>query len=396
MLADVNKGLISEEEKDALAELGFLAESEDNERKELFGYIDDLNGMNDRFEAMVIMNLDCNLACRYCFEGQRKGKFYMTRETADELIEFVRKRALGRKEISFIFYGGEPLLSVELIQYISEKLRFLAENNGLRYSFSFVTNGTLLTLQTVERLKHLGMRNASVTLDGPRNVHDICRPFKTGRGSFETILRNIKNVCDTVNIQISGNYTPENYETFPQLLDVLMERGLTPAKISSVKFDPVTKETAEFAPQDFHDGNESINEPWLFDAGPFLREEILKRGFRTAKITPAICMIDMHDTLVINYDGSIYKCPGLIGRKEFCVGSITTGVKDCHASHNLDNWKKEECLECAYLPLCFGGCRYSKFIRDGNMEGVDCKKPYLDATLEALVKQDIKYGLAEK
>lgn len=28
-----------------------------------------------------------------------------------------------------------------------------------------------------------------------------------------------------------------------------------------------------------------------------------------------------------------------------------------------------------------------------NMDGVDCKKPYFDATLEALVKQDIRYGL---
>jgi len=29
---------------------------------------------------------------------------------------------------------------------------------------------------------------------------------------------------------------------------------------------------------------------------------------------------------------------------------------------------------------------------DGNMNGVACKKPYLDATLEALVMQNIKYG----
>jgi hypothetical protein len=34
-----------------------------------------------------------------------------------------------------------------------------------------------------------------------------------------------------------------------------------------------------------------------------------------------------------------------------------------------------------------------KLVRDGNMNGVDCKKPFLDATLETMVKQDIKYGL---
>ena len=34
-----------------------------------------------------------------------------------------------------------------------------------------------------------------------------------------------------------------------------------------------------------------------------------------------------------------------------------------------------------------------KLIREGNMNGVDCKKPYFDACLETLVKQDIRYGL---
>lgn len=48
------------------------------------------------------------------------------------------------------------------------------------------------------------------------------------------------------------------------------------------------------------------------------------------------------------------------------------------------------------LPLCFGGCRYMKLVRDGNMSGVDCKKQYYDVTLEALVKQDIKYGVTGK
>jgi hypothetical protein len=35
------------------------------------------------------------------------------------------------------------------------------------------------------------------------------------------------------------------------------------------------------------------------------------------------------------------------------------------------------------------GCRYMKLVRDGNISGVDCKKPYYDACLEALVKQDL-------
>ncbi|MGD0282456.1 MAG: SPASM domain-containing protein [Dissulfurispiraceae bacterium] len=84
-------------------------------------------------------------------------------------------------------------------------------------------------------------------------------------------------------------------------------------------------------------------------------------------------------------------CAGLIGRKDFCVGDLITGIRDYHLSHNLDNWKNEKCLACAYLPLCFGGCRYLKLVRDGEMKGVDCRKRHFDAVLEPLVKQDIAY-----
>jgi len=32
-------------------------------------------------------------------------------------------------------------------------------------------------------------------------------------------------------------------------------------------------------------------------------------------------------------------------------------------------------------------------LRDGKIDALDCKKDYLDASLEGLIKQDIKFGL---
>ncbi len=143
-----------------------------------------------------------------------------------------------------------------------------------------ITNGTLLTPDVVGRLKPLGLKIASVTLDGPKEIHDQFRPFKSGKGTFDTIVRNVKDVCDMINIHIGGNYTKDNYSEFPSLLDYLMDNGLTPDRISSLNFYPVIKESPEFALPDFTGGCVSINEPWLFDAGIFLRREILKRGYR--------------------------------------------------------------------------------------------------------------------
>ncbi len=397
MLPDIESGRLTKKERDTMADLGFLVGDRETEYAELLGFIDELNALNKTFHAKPVMNLDCNLDCKYCFEGQRKGKLYMTRETADLFVGFIHQKIASGlfEEVGITFYGGEPLLSLDLVMYIGGKVKILAERAGVGFSFSLITNGTLLTEKAVALLNPLGLKSAAITIDGPAEIHDHFRPYKGGAGSFDVIFRNVKAVCGMTDIQIGGNFTKDNYSCFPDLLDCMIDNGLIPEKISQVRFDPVMNEQEGIGPRDFHEGCSSLNAPWLFEAMVFLREEILRRGFGNGKIMPSTCMMEQTHALTINYDGSIYKCPGLIEREEFCVGSLAAGVTDCNASHSLDNWKNDECLECAYLPLCFGGCRYMKLVRDGNMGGVDCRKPYFDATLEAFVNQDIRYRLLE-
>ena len=194
-----------------------------------------------------------------------------------------------------------------------------------------------------------------------------------------------------IDLDLGGNYTKNNCYRFPELLDYLIAEGLTPEKVFSMQFYPVIQEAAGVVNHDFGDGCSSVNEPWIFEAELFLREDIMKRGYRTSRIIPSVCFIELRNKIIVNYDGALYKCSGLIGRKEFCAGDLQSGIKDYRLSYKLDHWKNEECLDCAYLPLCFGGCKYMKLLRDGDMNGVDCKKPYLDAILEAAVRQDIRY-----
>lgn len=396
LIDDISSGRLSEAETASLISLGFLVKSAEEEKREMLGYIEELNAINDKLSISLVMNLDCNLACAYCFEGRRKGKHYMNKETADRLLDFIGNKGLAdRRRLRLVFYGGEPLLSLELVEYISASLKMKAEEAGISYSAAVVTNGTLLTHSVVSRLKAVGIGRAAVTIDGPREVHDSLRPLKTGGGSFDLIINNLKNVSRMIDLQIGGNYIRENFRSYPLLLDFMLDNGLTPNRINDVRFDFVMQEREDMALPDFHHGCETINQPWLFEAGMFLREETLKRGYRTGRITPAACSLEYKQSLVVNYDGSLYKCTGFLGRDDCKVGDIETGISDYRISHNLDNWKNEECLACEYLPLCFGGCRYMKYVRDGNMDGVDCKKPYLDATLETVVKQDIKYGLVD-
>lgn len=392
VLQAIEDGSLAEADRETLRKLGFLTADPAEEKAEMLTVLEEADRHRQTFSAVVILNLDCNLACTYCYEGSLKGKRYMAAETADRLVAFLEQKHLARgKDLNIHFHGGEPLLGTKLIESISTRLGSAAAAVQRRFGFTLITNGTLLSRETVELLRPLGLSGAKVTIDGPREVHDRFRPFRSGKGSFDLILGNLKDVCDLIPVQIGGNYTQETYREFPRLLDNLIEEGLTPDRISLVKFDPVNKVVDDRLPPDFNQGCISLSEPWLVEASLFLREEILNRGFATPRMEPHACMIGSSEELVINYDGSFYKCPAFVGMDGFAVGDLWSGVQECRESHCLDSWKNDECLECAYLPICFGGCRLFRLLKTGSITGVDCKKEYYDAALGELLQQDIRH-----
>ncbi len=384
----IKNGDFSGIDTEVLYEQGILVESREKEKQEMLGFMDEFN-QNEYYKAIVVMNLECNLDCIYCFEDAIKTNQQMTAETADALIDYLEKRLTPDKRfLEIAFYGGEPLKSMDRIKDISKKIK--ERFKGTDYSFRFVTNGTLLTKRIVEELLPLGFKGAKITLDGPRETHDKYRPFKGGGASFDRIIGNIRDVCEICEISISGNYNQENLKSFPLLLDYLMNEGLTPEKIKGVKFSPIMEVPGLKFHQEFN-GCLSFNEPWLFESGISLREEILKRGYHTAKTGFAVCMIDVTDYDVINFNGDIYKCPSFLGAEEFIIGNIWKGITDYTETYQLDIWKDPECLDCSYMGLCLGGCRYMSWLREGRMDVLDCWKELFDNTLEAMTLQDVKY-----
>ncbi|MBI5015511.1 MAG: geopeptide radical SAM maturase [Deltaproteobacteria bacterium] len=373
-----------------LERLGVLAPDPEAERREVLGLLDEVNRVDPGVTAAVILGMSCNFACPYCYEGTLKGTGAMSASTAEALVAFAARRlGPGKTRLTLDFYGGEPLLYLERLRQIASALRPVAEERGAAFSFTLVTNGSLLTPDVVTGLLPLGLAAARVTLDGPAETHDRSRPLRTGGGSFEAVLANVQACCDLAPLAVGGNYTRENWREFPRLLDRLEASGLGPGRLAQVRFEPVVQVRSRFAPPEFAAGCLSADEPWVVEASLALREEVLRRGFKTARIQPTPCMADLDDAFTVHWDGGLYKCLALVGHPEFAAGDLWSGPRDHRAAYGGERWRTEaRCCACEYLPLCFGGCRYLRYQREGRMDGVECRKAYLDAALEALVQQD--------
>lgn len=390
-LSAIQNGSLSDATRDTLRRLELWVDNPAAERETMAGLVDLNNNRSKKFQATVVLTLDCNLACPYCFEDHFRGNFAMTDATADELVAYVEREQIGKgRDVSINFYGGEPLMAVPMLKNIAGRLMAAAQTAGTKFSCSMVTNGTLLTRAVVEELLPFALTAAQITLDGPPEIHDQQRPFASGSGSFATIIANLKVVCDLITLKPGGNFSQENYREFPAMLDHLLDAGIDPKKVDPVQFAPIRPKSG---PSTGHDTSCcGGNEPWLVEATLFLREETLRRGFAVLKPTMAICMIELANALVVNYDGSLYKCPAFMGWPELAVGTVATGVEDYCVSHNLESWHNDECLDCPYLPLCFGGCRLIPLQKSGSMAETDCRREFYDAALEQLILQDVRYS----
>jgi uncharacterized protein len=175
-------------------------------------------------------------------------------------------------------------------------------------------------------------------------------------------------------------------------LDRFQASELGPGRLAQVRFEPVIQINDRFGHPEFSAGCSTANEPWVVEASLSLREEVLRRGFKTSKIQPTPCMADLDDAFTVHWDGALYKCLALIGRAEFAAGDVWSGPRDHRAAYGGERWKAEaQCQACAYLPLCFGGCRHLRFQREGTPEGVECRRPFLEAALGTLVRQEALY-----
>lgn len=154
--------------------------------------------INHRLGQLVLqVTQQCNLRCEYCIysgiynDHRQHQSSFMTYDIAKKAIDFYLQRIDEVVDVRVGFYGGEPLLQLELIKKCVEYIE--SRVNGHTIQFNMTTNGTLLTDDAVDFLIAHHFR-ISISLDGPKEDHNINRKFRSGEGSFDTIMANVQRL----------------------------------------------------------------------------------------------------------------------------------------------------------------------------------------------------------
>ena len=175
----------------------------------------------DTLFLTIAPTMDCNFACPYCYENRRKGK--MSKEVQDALIKYVEETVTsGVTNIDISWYGGEPLLCVDIVESLSKRLTKVANDNKCNLKMHMVTNGYLLNSEIVELLDEIGITKLQITIDGLKEHHDKSRPLRDGRGTYDKIIENLSLFEESpIAVVIRMNVDNNNFVDFARLKEIL-------------------------------------------------------------------------------------------------------------------------------------------------------------------------------
>lgn len=185
---------ISDELKDALLVMKLV--KNDNES----GYLERQEDPSNYTITNLILNLvqDCNLACIYCYggEGEYNNKGYMSEKIAFDSVDWFLKQAKTAKDLLITFFGGEPLLNFDLLKKIVQYSIEKSKEYEKKLSFSITTNATLISKEVIEFFNQHKF-SLTISIDGTEHMHDKNRPFKSGKGSYSSIVPKIKELIES-------------------------------------------------------------------------------------------------------------------------------------------------------------------------------------------------------
>ena len=335
----------------------------------------------------------CNMGCTYCYADQ--GNFggptkNMSLETAYKSIDLLLKECPEGGKAQLTFLGGEPLINREAIRLSTLYAVNAAKQKNIQVGFSITTNGTLVSESDAHFFEEHGF-SVTVSLDGIGKDHDLNRPMKGGRGSYDRIIRNIQPLLKLQKkMQVSARVTvtPEN-NSLPEVLDEYIEMGF-----HGVGFSPLLRSS---------NGQNELNEDQL----AIMLENMIACGLNfeknvlAGKRYPFLNMINALKEISkgthrpypcgagagymgVSADEGLFACHRFVNEDVGKMGDLTNGIEprwqnDWLATRHVNF--QEPCSQCWARYLCGGGCHHE--VIDKGRTACDYIRSWLFYTIQA-------------
>jgi uncharacterized protein len=377
----IARGVAGLEAEDLIAEMfhsGVIASDESRR--------DEPQVLPDDFPVQtLVMNLtnQCNLSCQYCYEfgadklatPEGKPKF-MDLETAKASVDFLFSQSGDRRAVHITFFGGETLMNFPLLKEVVAYAGGRAAGEGRNIDFSLTTNATLLTPAIIEFLS-ANRVGVTVSMDGPKEMHDHLRVFSNGRGSYDIIAPKVRALI-------------QNHRTRPITARVTLTAGVSDVirifrhlkndlGFHEVGFAPVTTSPNQL----YAIGQQGMNS--VLEQFHTLAQEYLEyalrgesHGFSNVSDTLAELYQGVNKShpcgaglglLGVGPSGDIAPCHRFVDSDAHSMGHISTGIDrkkqaDFLSRGHIDS--KYDCHTCWARPLCAGGCHHEAYVRYGD------------------------------
>ena len=343
------------------------------------------NGQNKLTRTITFqVTDDCNLCCSYCYQ-QNKGHHKMPFEVAKKLIDAlldskensINKYIKTNETIGVVldFIGGEPFLEVDLIDqiidYFMQQCIILHHPWVDKFRVSICSNGVLYFTPKVQEFikKHQTHLSFSVSIDGNKKLHDTCRIFSDGTGSYDLAIKAAKHYMKQYKAILGSKMTlsPNNINyTFPALVN-LWDNEYNYIHANCVYQKRCTIEHARI----------------LYNELKKIADYLLDNHLETIKGTSILNLnLDQQKSisdknycggdgnmLAIDYKGDLYPClrymESSIGQNQspYIIGNINDGIgynqqtKDMIAGLDVtyQSQSPQECLDCPVSSEC-GWC----------------------------------------
>lgn len=318
----------------------------------------------------------CNLRCKYCLSTLEPGEQGqgMTPETGRKAIDLLLRRMNGQPGANIVFYGGEPLLNFNTLKEIFSYARQQAQLYAKTFTYTVITNGTLLTPEIMDFLA-ANCFTIGLSLDGGKDQHDANRVYPNGEGSHDRVIRNYRQL-----IKRNADVTPQavlssgNPALSPDVLEVI--RGFQRDGVVNYKLIPCMRPDgdADLIPAEQFQRmvatllEESGHLPHPLPIDMFQMMNNIDKG-QKSRFSCSACS----GQLAVSADGGVYPCDNFLYTGGYRLGSIdespnelTRHLSAAFSAIGID--RIEECKNCWARYLCGGPCPYYSQRKHGRID----------------------------